>query len=115
MDSNIRPLLNHGAQNGTELSRSGLTNAESHGVVASLDLYPIFLLIWPEIALAFLALMSVTLLTRNILKLWSTHTHEFPCTTLKPVHPYSVLTLLIFFKKKRKREKKTQSFKCRDI
>lgn len=53
MDSGSRPLLNHGAQNETEFSRSGLINAEYHGVVASLDLCSIPLLIWPEIALAF--------------------------------------------------------------
>lgn len=56
MDYDVRPLLNHGAQNGTGLARSGLTSAEYHGIVASLDLYPILLLIWPKIALVFLAL-----------------------------------------------------------
>lgn len=56
MDYDVRPLLNHGAQNGTGLARSGLTSAEYHGIVASLDLHPILLLIWPKIALVFLAL-----------------------------------------------------------
>ena len=60
MDSDVRPLLNHGARNGTGLYRSGLTSAEYHGMVASLDLYSILLLIWPKIALVFLVLSMLT-------------------------------------------------------
>lgn len=101
MDYDVRHLLNHGAQNGTGLSRSGLTSAEYHGIVTSLDLYPILLLIWPKICIS---LFGTQLVCWLILKLWSTHTHEFPCSTMKPVRPYSVLTLLFFFFFKEKKE-----------